>query len=120
MIPYIIGIVLLLVVIYLYLAATGFFTQTIFLTAYKVEFQRSGNTSDAVEAGLRVFHGRAPFDQLTEIDIKELSRILGLISDPMAAAVLVRRADRAKDVSEMKSSDFRMRLENELLKMTSP
>lgn len=118
MLPYIIAAVVLFVVIYIYLAATGFFTQTTFLSAYKLEFQRSGNTANAVEAGLRVFHERAPFDQLSEFDIKELSRILGMVSDPMAAAALVRRADQAKDISELKSSEFRSRMESAFRGMT--
>ena len=99
-------------VVFIYLTTSGFFTQTTFLTAYKLEMQRSGSPSNAVEAGLRVFHGRPPFDQLSESDIKELARILGMVPDPMAAAALVRRADRARDVSELKSREFRNRMEH--------
>lgn len=117
MLPYIIAVAVLLVGVCIYLAATGFFTQTTFLTAYKLEFQRSGSPSNAVEAGLRVFHGRPPFDQLSEYDIKELARILGMVPDAMAAAALVRRADRARDASELKSREFRNRMEHAFQEM---
>ena len=83
---------------YLYLTLSCFFTQTSFIKAYKIEYRKSRVSERAIEAALRVFTHRSPFDQLSNTDIKEFSRVFGILADPMTAAALVRSADRRRNL----------------------
>jgi hypothetical protein len=95
---------------YLYLAATCFLTQVTFLTAYRVEKQRSGSHEKAVWAAAKVFHVRAPFNTPSDAELARVVSVLVLIPEPMAIAQIWRHMDRKRDVSELRNPAFLERL----------
>ena len=98
---------------YIYLAVTCFFTEVTFLTAFNVNFQHSGSREQAFRAAMKVFHGRRPFNVLTEADLDRLVGVFSVVPDPRSVARMWRAVDRKQDASNFTNEDFLNRLHAE-------
>ncbi len=99
--------------VYLYLAFTCFFTEVTFLTAYRVEYKNSGSHESALHSAMKVFHGRPPFNVLSDSDLDRLASIFVLVPDPRSVARIWRHVDRKRDASQLHDPVFLDRLGNE-------
>jgi len=120
---WIIGIIALLLVAiaaYLYLALTCFFTEVTFMTAYELEYEHSRSRESALRTAMNVFHGRPPFDILSESDMDRLVFVFALVPDPRSVAQIWRHVDRYRDARKLRDPQFLQRLERAYRRLDGP
>ena len=103
---WILALVALVLVAYLYLGTTRYFTERAFMKAYRAAMLASASHADGLRAGLRLFERRAPFNALTEAELDYASKALAALHEPRIVARLVRLIDRSHDARLLRDDAF--------------
>jgi hypothetical protein len=104
--PAILGVLFLATATWLYLRLTCFFTERVFMSAYRSEMLKSASHPAALRAALRVLEARPPFDALSEAELDHASLALAALYEPRIVARLVRALARSRDARPLRNEAF--------------